>query len=155
MNFQNSCFDFIISWGVIHHSGNMLKIVEEIYRVLKPGGESFLMVYNKNSLRYRFYCFFWLGILKMKFLKMNLSEIAGTITDGYIARHLTEKEANKIFKKFSNISISYSDEVNTISMYLLGPLNRFLAYMPFKFKNNFEKFLAKKFGWYMQIHLIK
>ena len=61
------------------------------YRVLKPGGKAFIMVYNKNSIRYKIYVRFWLGIMKFKYLKLTTDQIAGTITDGYIARHLTQK----------------------------------------------------------------
>ena len=50
------------------------------------------MIYNKNSLRYRWYCFL-VGIFKLKFLRLSFDEIVGSITDGYIARHLNEKEA--------------------------------------------------------------
>ena len=38
-------FDFIWSWGVIHHSPHSEQIVKEIHRVLKRGGEFGLMVY--------------------------------------------------------------------------------------------------------------
>ena len=154
-SFNNDFFDYIISWGVIHHSGNMNKIIDEIYRVLNPNGKAFIMVYNKNSLRYRFYCLFWLGIIRGQLLKKNIDQIAGSITDGYIARHLTEKDVSILFSKFRNIEITYSDEINTISMYLLGPFNRLLNFLPKILKIKFEKYLSKKFGWYMQIIITK
>ena len=50
LEYENSFFDFVYSWGVIHHSGNLKKSLEEIYRVLKNGGRSKIMVYNKDSL---------------------------------------------------------------------------------------------------------
>ena len=58
LKYNNSTFDYVVSWGVIHHSGNMEKIVANIHKVLKPNGEAYIMIYNKNSLRYRWYCFF-------------------------------------------------------------------------------------------------
>ena len=48
-------------------------------------------------------------------------------------------------------SFFYSDEVNTILLYLLGPLNKFSNFIPKKIKIKIEKFLANRFGWYMQI----
>ena len=50
LDYEDSFFDFVYSWGVIHHSGNIKKSLEEIYRVLKKGGRSKIMVYNKDSL---------------------------------------------------------------------------------------------------------
>ena len=50
LDYEDSFFDFVYSWGVIHHSGNLKKSLEEIYRVLKKGGRSKIIVYNKDSL---------------------------------------------------------------------------------------------------------
>ena len=47
--FENESFDYVVSWGGIHHSGNMEAIISEVYRVLRPGGRAMLMVYNRNS----------------------------------------------------------------------------------------------------------
>ena len=50
MSFENDEFDFVWSWGVIHHSAHTDLIVEEkVARVLKPGGEFRLMVYNRRA----------------------------------------------------------------------------------------------------------
>lgn len=38
MPFEDDTFDFVYSFGVIHHTPNMEKAAEEIYRILKPGG---------------------------------------------------------------------------------------------------------------------
>ena len=118
IEFPDNYFNFIVSWGVIHHSGNMKKILEEIWRTLKPGGKAYLMVYNKNSIRYQVYCRFWLGIMKLKYLKYSHSDIVGSITDGHIARHLTKYELTEMTKKFSKSSYSFSDEKPTIVVVL-------------------------------------
>lgn len=154
LSFEDNTFDYVISWGVIHHSGNMQAIVNEIHRVLKPGGKAYLMVYNKNSLRYQVYCRIWLGVFRLKLLKNNLDEVAGSITDGFIARHLTEPEFNKMASKFSKVDYSYSDEIGTTSAYLMGPFRHILNVFKF-LKKPVEKFLAKKWGWYMEMVLTK
>ena len=153
LDFPDNTFDYIVSWGVIHHSGNMSSIVDEIYRVLKPGGKAFIMVYNKNSIRYKIYVRFWLGIMKFKYLKLTTDQIAGTITDGYIARHLTQKELKKMSSKFKSINITFSDEKTTILKYFFG-IGKVFSPLYFITKP-FERFLAKKWGWYLEAKLTK
>ena len=46
--FPDASFDFVWSWGVIHHSEDTLRVVSEIARVLRPGGRLALMVYHRN-----------------------------------------------------------------------------------------------------------
>ena len=154
LDFIDNSLDYIISWGVIHHSGDMQAIISEIRRTLRPGGKAFIMVYNKNSLRYHVFCRFWLGVVRLRFLRQNLQEIVGSITDGYIARHLTKIEFRDIVSGFSLSKFTYSDEITTISYYLLGPFRRLLKPFP-HLTRRIEKWLAKRWGWYMQIVLTK
>ena len=46
----SSSFDAIYSWGVIHHSGDIVGCLQQIYRLLRPGGTARIMIYNKDSL---------------------------------------------------------------------------------------------------------
>ena len=48
--YQDNFFDCVYSWGVIHHSPNTIKCLEEIIRVTKPGSMIKLMIYNRRSL---------------------------------------------------------------------------------------------------------
>jgi ubiquinone/menaquinone biosynthesis C-methylase UbiE len=52
MQFPDNSFDFIWSWGVIHHSANTRKVLEEMRRVLRPGGEAVVMVYHRTIWEY-------------------------------------------------------------------------------------------------------
>ena len=153
MNFDDDTFDFVVSWGVIHHSGNMIKIIDEIHRVLKPGGKAFLMVYNKNSIRYHIYARFWLGVMKLKLVNNSLSTIVGSITDGHIARHMTKTEMINLTSKFSDSTISFSDEKTTIMKYLFGIGALFSPF--YKLTKGLQRYLAKKWGWYLEIQLTK
>lgn len=48
--FDDDTFDLVWSWGVIHHAERPDKIVAEVHRILKPGGEFRGMMYKRLSL---------------------------------------------------------------------------------------------------------
>lgn len=52
LDFPDNHFDLVYSYGVIHHTINPHRVLDEMYRVLKPGGFISVMLYNKPSWRY-------------------------------------------------------------------------------------------------------
>ena len=50
--YPDDTFDIVYSHGVIHHSPKIDIIVNEIHRILKPGGRAIVMLYHKNSFNY-------------------------------------------------------------------------------------------------------
>jgi len=52
MAFRDNSFDFIWSWGVIHHSADTERVLGEMRRVLKPGGTAITMVYHRTLWNY-------------------------------------------------------------------------------------------------------
>jgi ubiquinone/menaquinone biosynthesis C-methylase UbiE len=51
--FESDSFDCVCSMGVLHHTPDTAKAVDEIFRVLKSGGRLIVMVYHRNSALYR------------------------------------------------------------------------------------------------------
>jgi ubiquinone/menaquinone biosynthesis C-methylase UbiE len=49
MQFPDNTFDVVYAHGVLQYTANASKMMAEIYRVLKPGGEAIVMVYNRIS----------------------------------------------------------------------------------------------------------
>jgi SAM-dependent methyltransferase len=49
--FPGAAFDRVVSIGCLHHTGDLARAVAEARRVLRPGGELLLMVYNRRSAR--------------------------------------------------------------------------------------------------------
>lgn len=48
--FRDEWFDFVYSWGVLHHTPDTAQAVAEVYRVLVPGGRACVMLYHLRSL---------------------------------------------------------------------------------------------------------
>lgn len=48
--FPDAAFDLVYSWGVLHHSPDTARALDEVRRVLRPGGSARLMIYHKHSL---------------------------------------------------------------------------------------------------------
>jgi SAM-dependent methyltransferase len=92
LQFESESFDFVWSWGVIHHSANPRRILQEIERVLKPGGTFKAMVYYRSFWSY--YAFGLLAGLGKGYFFMgdSLHESVQKITDGAIARYYSTGE---------------------------------------------------------------
>jgi len=142
--FKNETFDYVWSWGVIHHSKDTEKIITEISRVLKPGGKCHIMIYNKNSLRYYLYGGLFKGIICLKLLYKSLYEINMEFTDGYYARHFTKKEIIKIFERnnFKTKKIEILQDSDHLPFPILEQISK-------KLNNKFINLLLKKFGWFL------
>ncbi len=55
MQFGDNMFDVVYAHGVLQYTADTEKMIAEIHRVLRPGGEAILMVYNKYS---------WLNLMR-------------------------------------------------------------------------------------------
>lgn len=88
--FRAGCFDFVYSWGVLHHTSDMDAALREVGRILKPGGRGMMMVYHKTSVVYYLHGLFWL-ILRGKLLAGHgLDSVQAFYTDGFYHRYLTK-----------------------------------------------------------------
>lgn len=50
--FADGTFDYIVTIGCLHHTGDMAGAFEEVHRCLKPGGSATIMIYNALSYRH-------------------------------------------------------------------------------------------------------
>ncbi len=49
---EDNSIDVIYSFGVLHHIPDVISAINEINRILKPGGELLIMLYNRDSINY-------------------------------------------------------------------------------------------------------
>jgi len=93
MDFPDSSFDLVWSWGVIHHSSNTRKVVEEMHRVLRPGGVAITMVYHRSFWNYYIFAGLVGGVFKGTLLKtFSFHKERQRFIDGAIARYYSIAE---------------------------------------------------------------
>ena len=49
--FGDGSFDAVVTIGCLHHTGNLQRALNEVHRVLRPGGSAMVMIYNAFSYR--------------------------------------------------------------------------------------------------------
>lgn len=79
--FPDNSFDHVYSFGVIHHTLNPEKIVNEIYRILRPGGAFTVMLYNRSSINYYIEIMFLRKLFRLilypRFMPSLISKVTG------------------------------------------------------------------------------
>ena len=73
--------DYIYCEGVLHHTTNPEAILREFHRVLKPGSQACIMVYNHDSIWLHLYVAYELMILQNRFSGMNVYDAFAKTTD--------------------------------------------------------------------------
>lgn len=88
--FGDDSFDVVYAHGVLQYTANPQKMVDEIYRLLKPGCEAILMVYNRLS---------WLNLLS-KTAGVPLEHEDAPVLDKYSIR-----EFKMLLRPFKRVRI--------------------------------------------------
>jgi ubiquinone/menaquinone biosynthesis C-methylase UbiE len=72
--FADESFDRVSSNGVLHHTPDMPAALREIRRVLRPGGEARILVYNRRSFHYWLSQVLLEGVLRRRLLRERSME---------------------------------------------------------------------------------
>jgi ubiquinone/menaquinone biosynthesis C-methylase UbiE len=148
--FPDSQFDYVWSWGVIHHSPNTKKCAQEIARVLKPGGRIGIMLYHRSSLYNWINVVFRYGILRGKLLSMSMQDLHNRYTDGKalegapLSKYYTSREiCEELFSDFVILRQSSFEQKHAFSFFVPAKYRRrFEAMIP----DNFYTWLWSKLG---------
>jgi SAM-dependent methyltransferase len=115
--FADEMFDFVYSWGVIHHTPNTAKAAREILRVLKRGGEFKIMVYQKYSL---VGYMLWIRYALMRLRPFtSLAQIYGRYLESPGTKAFTPGGARELFKGAAHLAVkvelSHGDLLNSLA----------------------------------------
>jgi ubiquinone/menaquinone biosynthesis C-methylase UbiE len=113
LEFPDASFDFVWSWGVIHHSADTAAVVREIARVLRPGGEARLMVYHRRSFLAAYATV--AGVLTGRAFSMSRDQLLHSWVDGAVARFYTQPEfAALLAPHFGQVNTEALGQVNEL-----------------------------------------
>ncbi len=146
--YSDNTFDLVYSWGVIHHTPNTIKALEEIIRVTRSGGKCKIMVYNRHSLS-AFYKYLLWGVLRGKpfrsisWLLFHHQESIGT-------KAFTIREIKSILSKYPIKIINVRASITKYDLLWQSPL-------PFRFATYILSCLLgiNRMGWFLTIEFDK
>jgi len=98
LTFPENYFDCAYSLGVLHHTQNPQKGIDEIYRVLRPHGRCVVMLYHKYSLNNLVHTIF-----RIPFDNIEAAHPGGRDAD-FVYR-FSRQETEKMFQHFSQVRI--------------------------------------------------
>lgn len=141
LGFPDDTFDVYYSNGVLHHTLDTERAISEAHRVLKPGGEAIVMLYNRRS---------WLYLAA----KLSGTPIEHAEKDAPIVRCYTTRECRKMFGKFRDVqlhvdrfpkrTLKFDNVMAKLNNNVLVP---FFELLPQKVK--------RPFGWHIMIRARK
>lgn len=103
LSFKDNEFDLTYSWGVLHHTPNPERAIQEIYRVTKPGGEICVMLYHRHSLvALQLYLLF--GLFALRPLR-SLKDIIANHHESPGTKAYSVAEARRMFSAFKELEI--------------------------------------------------
>lgn len=116
LDFPDAAFDLVWSWGVIHHSAHTGRVVREIHRVLKPGGECRVMVYNLAGMPA--YITMMLDYSRRFWRGRTLDECLWSVTDGFTARYYSRDMLADLFNTFfDEVSVdTYGQDADAVPL---------------------------------------
>ena len=147
-------FDYVFSWGVLHHSPRLDLSIAELLRVLKPGGQYGVMLYHRNSFRTHYLMRYVEGFLHGESRFLGPLELASRYSDGGIEEGnphtwpVTREEMVELFSK-------HADTVNVHTFGDKEVRNNFKLLMPVIWRFVPEAVVrawASRWGWSLWIY---
>ena len=128
--FADASFDFVWSWGVLLHAPDLPASLAEIRRVLRPGGEFRLMMYNRHSV------YNWLGIiarygiLRLELLRQSVPDLWSRYSDGRdiggcpFVRYYSAAELRALMRGFDVLEMRAFEQKAALTSFVPRSLRR-------------------------------
>lgn len=157
MTYESNFFDHVNCQGVIHHTPNTEKTVEEIARVLKPGGSASISVYYQNL--------FLRNWSKISAIGKVLSKSGGGLKGRGREDIFNEEDPDEITRLYDGsdnpIGKSYLKKDIVAMMKPYFKVEQTFKYffparsLPFKIPKAIHRLLSRNLGFMIHLNLIK
>lgn len=155
LHYKSNSFDLVYSWGVLHHSPDTSKTINEVLRVLKPNGTAKIMLYNKYSI-VGFILWIRYALLKgTPFL--NLSYIYATYLESPGTKAFTIDQTKSMFSGFSKVSTHIQISLGDLLLGSVGQKHKgiLLDLAKIVWPRYLIKKLFKNYGLFLLIEAVK
>jgi ubiquinone/menaquinone biosynthesis C-methylase UbiE len=139
MDFPDDTFDCVYAHGVIQYTADDRALINEMIRVLKPGGSAIMMVYNRHS---------WLNFLS-RTLNVKMEH-----TDAPVLKKYTRREFSELLRDFTEVRM-VTERFPVRSRLQKGLKAVFFNSLFVPIFNLIPKFITRKTGWHLMAFATK
>jgi SAM-dependent methyltransferase len=175
--FRTASVDFVYAHGVLHHFPATQTAVEEIHRVLRPGGQCLVMLYHRGSLNYRLNILVLRRLGALLLLVPGLVQAVALVTDEPVAtlqghrqllrryglRYLTDRQlflsnntdgpGNPLSKVFSRREAAdLFDDFQGVTTDVRHLNLRMMPLLDRRFGRWLSRRLGRRWGWHLYVH---
>jgi ubiquinone/menaquinone biosynthesis C-methylase UbiE len=158
LQFRDAQFDVYFSNGVLHHTPHFARALREANRVLRPGGDAWIVVYNRNSI------FYWLTLFLEHYVIRREYRQYAAFADRLARIEFTTSDITPIVRAYTRAEIRRESEIagfqwcgskvrklNREDLPTLPILSSIWPHVPQCVLDR----LGKRVGWYVVAHFRK
>lgn len=146
--FADGSIDVVYSFGVLHHTPEIESAIDEIWRVLRPGGVAIIGLYHRNSVFYWFFTIFLRGIVRGVLFRDGYRRLLADIeshphSDALpLVRVYGRPELERLLSRFDRVTVQTHHLAAEHFSRLLAPLVRCVS------RTTLERY-GRRWGWYV------
>ncbi len=153
---EDNSFDLIVSIGTIHHIPDYRKVIDNIYRLLKPNGKCIVMLYHKSSISYYYHKIIKHGIFGIGLLRLSADEVVRKYSEdpnegtGFYSHFFKKGEVLELFGRFKDKDVKIYGHPIELEAIPFGGL-KLGKLVPEGLRDK----ILSKYGWFMYIQATK